>query len=313
MVHHALILLYQKVKNMKYRIICLLNLFLLTYYVAASQGGGESVVVENGMKFKIHTVATGETIYGLGRLYNVSAAKIIAANGNATALRVGQKVKIPLGEAGKITPSTKPIKEPTAKIETPTPQNNAVPNYHLVAPGETLTGIARKYNMTVDQLQQINSMGDNILSVGQKLFLSRGAKAKFEDDRANEEIEKTANTTATTPPKTTADSGNAKAEDVPTKDLYQMKESGEAAWVNDADLNPNKYFALHRTAPNGTIMKVTNKMNNKFVFVKVIGKLPDTGDNNNLIIKLSQAAATKLGVLDNRFQSEITYSLVDHR
>jgi len=50
-------------------------------------------------------------------------------------------------------------------------------------------------------------------------------------------------------------------------------------------------------------------MNNKYVFVKVVGTLPDTGDNNDLMIKISKASAEKLVVHDSKFQSELSYSI----
>nr|MBK9652150.1 LysM peptidoglycan-binding domain-containing protein [Bacteroidota bacterium] len=304
---------------MKYIIICLFAFFSLTISTSYSQNGGDGIVVENGKKFKLHTVAAGETIYALGRKYSMSPAKIIAANGNIQTLKLGQKVKIPMGDAPVVaeTPKPKvttPVKETKpAKVEEATTPKAAIPNYHVVEQGETISAIARKYGMTVDQVQQINSLGDNTINVGQKIFLSRGAKAKFEEDRAKEEMKKSQDINGTKPVTPEKTEEKPKTEEATPKEISQVKESGEAAWVNDADLNPNKYFALHRSAPNGTIMKVTNRMNNKFVFVKVIGKLPNTGDNNNLVIKLSQAAANKLGVLDNRFQADISYSLIEGR
>jgi LysM repeat protein len=94
----------------------------------------------------------------------------------------------------------------------------------------------------------------------------------------------------------------------PGKGRKEINESGVAAWIRDDDINPNKYYALHRTAPIGTIIKVTNRMNKKYVFVKVVGSLPDTGDNTDLVIKISKASAEKLGVRDSRFQSELNYT-----
>jgi rare lipoprotein A (peptidoglycan hydrolase) len=82
-----------------------------------------------------------------------------------------------------------------------------------------------------------------------------------------------------------------------------------AAWMNEGDLNQNKFYALHRTAPVGTIIKVTNRMNNNSVFVKVVGLLPETGDNNNFIIKITQAAAQRIGALDQKFTAELSYGI----
>jgi len=93
------------------------------------------------------------------------------------------------------------------------------------------------------------------------------------------------------------------------KGRREIYENGVASWIRDDDINPNKYYALHRTAPVGTIIKVTNKMNNKYVFVKVVGTLPNTGDNTDLVIKISKASAEKLGVRDAKFQSELNYGV----
>jgi LysM repeat protein len=93
------------------------------------------------------------------------------------------------------------------------------------------------------------------------------------------------------------------------KGRKELNENGVASWIRDDDINPNKYYALHRSAPIGTIIKVSNKMNNKYVFVKVVGTLPDTGDNTDLIIKISKASAEKLGVRDSKFQCELNYGV----
>ena len=92
------------------------------------------------------------------------------------------------------------------------------------------------------------------------------------------------------------------------KPMKEFQEKGLAAWIDDEDVNPRKYFGLHRTAPIGTIIKVTNPMNHKYVFVKVVGTLPDTGDNANIIIKISKASASKLEILDAHFQATLEYA-----
>jgi LysM repeat protein len=88
-----------------------------------------------------------------------------------------------------------------------------------------------------------------------------------------------------------------------------VSEKGVAVWIEDQDFNSSKFFALHRTAPIGTIVKVTNSMNGKYVYVKVVGTLPSTGDNDGIIIKISKASADKAGVIDQRFQCELDYGV----
>jgi LysM repeat protein len=93
------------------------------------------------------------------------------------------------------------------------------------------------------------------------------------------------------------------------KTIVQVSESGVCSWINDAEVNQNKYYGLHRSAPIGTIVKVTNKMNDRYVFVKIVGVLPDTGENEKSIIKISQAAVSKIGALDAHFQVELSYGV----
>ncbi|MDD2434816.1 MAG: LysM peptidoglycan-binding domain-containing protein [Bacilli bacterium] len=44
--------------------------------------------------------------------------------------------------------------------------------FHIVQPGETLWGIARRYNISVEQLIRINNLSSTLLSVGQRLTIS---------------------------------------------------------------------------------------------------------------------------------------------
>ena len=68
-----------------------------------------------------------------------------------------------------------------------------------------------------------------------------------------------------------------------------------------------KYLALHRTAKAGAIIKVRNELNNREVFVRVVGPLPDTGVNDKIVIKISKSAYDRLGAIDPKFRVEITY------
>lgn len=48
--------------------------------------------------------------------------------------------------------------------------------YYTVKAGDTLYGIAQKYNLTVDELKKINNLSSNNLSIGQKLLVSGTAE-----------------------------------------------------------------------------------------------------------------------------------------
>jgi len=95
-----------------------------------------------------------------------------------------------------------------------------------------------------------------------------------------------------------------KADD--TGDFRKVTEKG-IAQVIDGSESTNKYLALHRKAAIGTIMQIKNEMNDLTVFVRVIGKIPATDDNKNILIKVTKVAYDRLGAIDEQFPVEITY------
>ena len=75
-----------------------------------------------------------------------------------------------------------------------------------------------------------------------------------------------------------------------------------SGWVD------KKYYCLHNTAPAGTIVKVVNPVNKKFIFAKVLDLMPDIKQNEGLQVIISNAAADELGITENTFTCEISYS-----
>ncbi|GAB3806168.1 hypothetical protein GCM10028819_40970 [Spirosoma humi] len=86
----------------------------------------------------------------------------------------------------------------------------------------------------------------------------------------------------------------------------RMSSSGVAEMIEGND-GSGKYLALHRTAPIGTLVQVRNEFNNQSLWVKVIGRLPNTGVNDKILIKLSTQAFAKLSPEDRRFRAEVSY------
>lgn len=86
----------------------------------------------------------------------------------------------------------------------------------------------------------------------------------------------------------------------------RISASGVAEMIDGAD-GSGKYLALHRTAPIGTLIQVRNEFNNQSLWVKVIGRLPNTGVNDKILVKLSAQAFAKLSPDDRRFRAEVSY------
>jgi LysM repeat protein/rare lipoprotein A (peptidoglycan hydrolase) len=85
-------------------------------------------------------------------------------------------------------------------------------------------------------------------------------------------------------------------------------QKGAAGWFR-SNVKPGSgsYYALCDDLPRGTVVKVTNPINQRSVLVKVLDVIPKQKDNYNLIIKLSDAAMGDLGTSQSRFWCEIRY------
>jgi rare lipoprotein A (peptidoglycan hydrolase) len=77
--------------------------------------------------------------------------------------------------------------------------------------------------------------------------------------------------------------------------------------VIDEEEPSSKFFALHRTAKVGTVIKVRNIMNDLTVYVRVVGTIPETTKNEGIIIKLNERAYDNLKAIDKRFRVQLSY------
>ena len=123
--------------------------------------------VRNGQTFYVHEVIQGNTLWGLQNLYKVSAEIIIQHNPSVVdGLKVGQLIYIPVNGVAPLKPNAPSQAQPGTHVV-----ENVV---HVVAGGETVYGISKKYNITPEQLLELNPEAKNGLSVGQVLLISKG-------------------------------------------------------------------------------------------------------------------------------------------
>ena len=274
----------------------------------------------------IHVVAARETMFSISKAYGVTVDELKQWN-NLTdnALSLGQELVI---KRRNTVTSTTPSE--TATPIAPTASGKGM---HTVEAKETLFSIATKYGISVQQLKDWNHLTNNEISIGQTLAVkqSSGQTTPAEETHTTPSYTSTTPTTNTTPattpvkhdPPVVTETPREKTEPVAVKQPVEPKtttirvyegvknsdeilESGLAELIEGTDGN-RKYLALHRTAPVGTILKIKNEMNNREVFVRVMGKLPDTAMTDKLIIKISKSAYDRLGAIDARFRVEVTY------
>jgi hypothetical protein len=91
--------------------------------------------------------------------------------------------------------------------------------------------------------------------------------------------------------------------------LREVDDRGIALCLADESLDGSKMLALHRTAPIGTVVKVTNTMSNKSTFAKVVGKFTENESTKDVIIVITKSTADLIGALDKRFQVNIVYGV----
>jgi hypothetical protein len=70
--------------------------------------------------------------------------------------------------------------------------------------------------------------------------------------------------------------------------------------------NNKMFFALHRSAPIGSVLKIKNPMKNRILYVKCSGRLPPNYPPDIMVL-LSPFTAKTLGALDARFYVQVHY------
>ena len=272
--------------------------------------------MRGGQRFVRHRVAQGETMFALSRRYKVTVDQITAANPQLkSGLGIGEVVLIPRPSAGA---KAAPALAAAAKVPA-LATAAAVPERYTVGKGETLFGIARRFNLSPAELILLNRLpAGGAVRVGQEI------QRRAADGSAPATAAAPATTPAGPAPKINPAAPAQVATVTPATPAERREEAAEAKGpthaselvtrktdVGIAATIPNngtdKYLALHKTAPVGTIMQVKNQMNGLSVFVRVIGPLPDTGENENVLVRLSPRAVQKLGTNDSKFRVETSY------
>ncbi|HEX5041097.1 MAG TPA: LysM peptidoglycan-binding domain-containing protein [Candidatus Limnocylindria bacterium] len=120
-----------------------------------------------------HLVVSGENLTFIARRYGVTVAAIASANKIADPSRIfaGQRIAIPGTAPAPSASNARPKPTPKPPAAAPIPQRT-----HLVAGGENLTFIARRYGVTVAAIASANKIADpSRIFAGQRLVIPGAA------------------------------------------------------------------------------------------------------------------------------------------
>ncbi|MBO0929548.1 LysM peptidoglycan-binding domain-containing protein [Fibrella aquatilis] len=246
----------------------------------------------------VHVVQTGQTLYSLAVRYGVTMAQLREWNHlGADGIQVGQTL-IVNANAAKVAPAA-----PAAAAK----PIDAKP----VTTKSRSGGESASARNTVPTDEPVPSRLEAKPIVTPEPPLAPGSKPKAKPAKPAAEPKKEEPAPAATdvprretprPAKPTTD-----PEPATTRSGRVHSDVGFADVIEGNEPN-TKYLALHRTAPTGTLVQVRNDINNQSLYVKVIGKLPDTGINDQVIIRLSARAFEKLSPNGQRFRAEVSYT-----
>nr|WP_295930401.1 LysM peptidoglycan-binding domain-containing protein [uncultured Dyadobacter sp.] len=329
---------------MKY-IFCLALLAGLMTGLTGARARGMSAVDSVGVEkvggkiFVLHKVNQGQTMFAVVRQYGTTIHALREANpGMSDQIQSGQTIRVPYTapKAGKRedkkddkkelvkaevketkptqtapvapAPATPSTSAPSASSAVALPANGI----HKVEPGQTLYRVAVKYGVLMADLRKWNNLADDNLKDGQELIVSEKG------------IEKPVPAVTAPAPKVTTttvvkDSVKAKAvvpekvvkpvEEVAAPKVVKSKKKSESglAEVIETDESTSKFLGLHRTAPIGSLVEVLNEYNQEKIIVRIIGRIPDTSVNDDIVIKLSSRAFEKVSPNSKRFRAVVSY------
>jgi LysM repeat protein len=112
-----------------------------------------------------YIVKEGESLLDISRKYKVSLTKLKEANNlETTLIHKGQTLRVKNFDAEpKLT--SKDQDENTLEKNS----EKRISNFHTVKKDETLYSLSREYNLSLNELKNINNLDSNLILVGQKL------------------------------------------------------------------------------------------------------------------------------------------------
>lgn len=156
--------------------------------VDVSEQQVSQVQEEKERELIMHEVKPGETLYSISRKYNISESEILFFNPGARELKAGSVIYLPKAQSGP------EFRTPSDKIANTVDETLTAPlagggRYfeHVIVSGETLWSLTQKYNVTEEELKQLNPVLETGFSAGVKLKIPVRESALSNAEPINED------------------------------------------------------------------------------------------------------------------------------
>lgn len=253
-----------------------LGLTLLSFTTVCAQQNKFEVYIRQNDKYIVHKVA-GEDLYAIAQLYNVPAVVLSQFNKLSfyDRLQEGQEILVPLDNYN-------------FQSSQPSDTSAFRPVWYRNTGQENNKDIAARFRIAEEQLQV--SPVDPLLSrVGWVMYAPprKSAEQKEQDTPVlNKTQPATEHNASISPikPDIASDTLNVAPNELIKIYRYQTSDeqymdsvSGMVAFYKpQTALRNNLFYALSDEIPRGKVVKIVNPSNGRYIFAKVIGKLPLT-------------------------------------
>lgn len=264
--------------------------------------------------FVTHTVEAKESLTSIGRKYNINGRELARYNNldYEKSLTIGQVIRIPVRSDFNTGKGSYPV-------------------FHTVMPKETLYAIHLRYNkVPLEDLRRWNNLQANDIQEGSQLIVgysdlpnntarttpappSRGSTAESsvptkESERPAPQSTAPQSDAVPLVPESTGTFAGGYFKSFFNGQAANRKMEGKAGtFKSTSGWDDGKYYCLHNQAPAGGIVKITNRLNGKVVYAKVLDVIPDLKQNADIVIRVSNAASEELQANGTVFDVIIDY------
>lgn len=150
------------------------------FEVAYSRLGANERFDRQRVFYLLHKVRKGDTLGRIAKEYRVSQSDVRNANGlkNAATLRIGQVLRIPPHEEtrpGPISVAVGESKPSQTLAQRAEERRESGQKTYTVRSGDTISSIARRFNVSQTALKLANDLNSAAIKVGQNLTIPSGA------------------------------------------------------------------------------------------------------------------------------------------